>query len=69
MTISSKTEQALTHRPNSYVPGKTLSQLFNLDFQASPDGINHAMHVSSSQTYTGVTRAYGSGYLDIVLGC
>ena len=46
MTCAEKVEQALTHRPNSYVPGRALRHLLgrhesDLD---DPPGWNHAMH-------------------------
>ncbi|OCT51906.1 hypothetical protein CLCR_09102 [Cladophialophora carrionii] len=69
MTLGEKTEQALTHRPNSYVPGKTLARLFNLDFHAQPERINHAMHwgqgmlaagVRGAMSYYGIVGPFGS---------
>jgi hypothetical protein len=46
MTLGEKLEQAITHRPNSYVPGRTLKTLLG---QHPGDGDqsvvwNHAMH-------------------------
>ena len=46
MTLAEKAEQALTGRPNSYVPGHTLERLLGLT--AKPDrqrlGLNWVMH-------------------------
>jgi hypothetical protein len=46
MTVSEKMEQAITGRPNSYVPAHTLERLFGL--AQKPDGerwwLNHTMH-------------------------
>jgi hypothetical protein len=46
MTLAEKVEQALTGRPNSYVPAHTLERLLGLP--AKPDrerlGLNWAMH-------------------------
>lgn len=46
MTLAEKAEQALTGRPNSYVPGRTLLTLLRARpaDQRRPDGWNHAMH-------------------------
>ena len=69
MTLGEKTEQALTHRPNSYVPGKTLARLLNLDFQSRPERINLAMHwgqgmlvagVRGAMSYYGIVGPFGS---------
>ncbi|EXJ71564.1 uncharacterized protein A1O5_05372 [Cladophialophora psammophila CBS 110553] len=57
MTLSAKAEQSLTHRPNSYVPGKTLARLFNLDFHAHPDRVNHATHWGQGMLAAGVRGA------------
>lgn len=69
MTIGEKGEQALTHRPNSYVPGKTLARLFNLNFDAQPDKINLTMHwgqgmlaagIRGAMSYYGIVGPFGS---------
>jgi hypothetical protein len=46
MTAGEKAEQALTHRPNSYVPGRTLLTLFGRHpgDRDRPFGWNQAMH-------------------------
>jgi hypothetical protein len=46
MTVAEKLEQAITHRPDSYVPGRTLSTLFGRDVadDVQPVLWNHAMH-------------------------
>lgn len=46
MTAGEKVEQALTGRPNSYVPGRTLLTLLGRQppDDARPLGWNHAMH-------------------------
>lgn len=46
MTAGEKLEQALTHRPNSYVPARTLLGLLGRDpgDNAQPPVWNHAMH-------------------------
>ncbi|KAK1752272.1 hypothetical protein QBC47DRAFT_350400 [Echria macrotheca] len=52
MTVSEKIEQAFTHRPNSYVPARTLERL--LSVRASSDaelfGLNMAMHYGQGAT-------------------
>jgi hypothetical protein len=69
MTLGEKAEQTITHRPSSYVPGKTLARLFNLNFQKSPDTINLAMHwgqgilaagVRGLMSYYGIVGPFGS---------
>lgn len=46
MTLGEKLEQALTHRPNSYVPARALLSLLGQrpSDEATPFGWNHAMH-------------------------
>jgi hypothetical protein len=46
MTAAEKLEQALTHRPDSYVPGRTLMTLFRgrPTEDVRPPLWNHAMH-------------------------
>jgi len=46
MTLSEKTEQSITNRPNSYVPGKTLARLLNVGWGTDSQiwGLNMAMH-------------------------
>jgi hypothetical protein len=48
MAGTSKVEQVVTHRPNSYVPAHTLAQLLGLpDPDADRRGRNMAMHYGS----------------------
>jgi hypothetical protein len=46
MTAGELVEQRLTHRPDSYVPGRTLSALLGrrLPDRAQPPALNFAMH-------------------------
>ncbi|MBW3648897.1 MAG: hypothetical protein KY440_14215 [Actinobacteria bacterium] len=47
MTVGEKIEQAVTHRPNSYVPGRSLGTLLTgqqPDDTDRPLLLNHAMH-------------------------
>jgi hypothetical protein len=46
MTAGEKIEQAITHRPNSYVPARTLLTMLGQspDDSDQPVGWNHAMH-------------------------
>lgn len=46
MTMAEKLEQAVTHRPNSYIPARTLLTLRgrHLGDNATPTAWNHAMH-------------------------
>jgi hypothetical protein len=46
MTAGEKLEQALTHRPSSYVPGRALRTLLGRPTRddVTPVGWNHAMH-------------------------
>jgi len=46
MTLGEKLEQAITHRPNSYVPGRTLKTLLGQHPGDSDQPVvwNHAMH-------------------------
>lgn len=47
MTVAEKLEQSVTHRPNSYVPGRALRTLLTgqrPDDRAQPLLWNHAMH-------------------------
>lgn len=69
MTIAEKVEQAVTNRPNSYVPGKTLAALLGLNFHSAPDKINWAMHwgqgavaaaVRGAMSYYGIVGPFGS---------
>ena len=69
MTITEKVEQSITHRPSSYVPGKTLARLLKLDFHSSPDVINHTMHwgqgilaagIRGAMSYYGIVGPFGS---------
>ncbi|KAK5120533.1 hypothetical protein LTR85_006189 [Meristemomyces frigidus] len=74
MTILEKTEQAITKRPNSLVPGKTLATLLGISpasqqFQANANTWNHAMHwgqgalaatVRGMMSYYGIVGPFGS---------
>jgi hypothetical protein len=46
MTAAEKLEQAITHRPNSYVPAHTLERLLRLPHNSDSQrrGLNWAMH-------------------------
>src|SRR4051794_22643170 len=46
MTLAEKLEQALTHRPNSFVPGHTLEQMLGLPRRPDEErqGMSWAMH-------------------------
>jgi hypothetical protein len=46
MTLAEKVEQAVTGRPNSYVPAHTLERLLGLERRPDRDrlGLNWAMH-------------------------
>jgi hypothetical protein len=46
MTAAEKLEQLVTHRPNSYVPGRTLAAMTGRNPQAHAHSMvwNHAMH-------------------------
>ena len=61
MTLGAKAEQALTHRPNSFVPAHTLERLLGLPFK--PDvqrrGSNLAMHWGQGIALGGTTRHHG----------
>jgi hypothetical protein len=50
MTAGELLEQRLTHRPDSYVPGRTLSTLLGrpLPDSAQPAGINRVMHYGTA---------------------
>ena len=52
MTAGEKAEQALTHRPNSYVPGRTLMTLLGAHpgDRVRPFWWNHAMHYATGAT-------------------
>ena len=52
MTTAEKVEQALTHRPDSYVPGRTLLTLLGRHpgDDERPLGWNHAMHWGTGAT-------------------
>jgi hypothetical protein len=49
MAAGEKLEQAVTHRPNSYVPGRTLMTLFggHPDDRVQPTGWTQAMHYAT----------------------
>jgi hypothetical protein len=46
MTVGEKIEQAFTHRPNSYVPARTLERLISVRAASDREllGLNMAMH-------------------------
>ena len=69
MTIAEKTEQSISHRPNSYVPGKTLARLLKFDFYSSPHTYNWTMHwgqgilaagIRGAMSYYGIVGPFGS---------
>jgi hypothetical protein len=69
MTIAEKGEQSISHRPNSYVPGRTLARLLKFDFQSSPDNLNYTMHwgqgilvagIRGAMSYYGIVGPFGS---------
>jgi len=72
MTLSEKTEQTLTSRPNSDVPGKTLARLLGISptyYQSHSTGVNWAMHwgqgiaaagIRGLMSYYGVVGPFGS---------
>ncbi|EMC93080.1 hypothetical protein BAUCODRAFT_37992 [Baudoinia panamericana UAMH 10762] len=65
MTIAEKAEQAITKRPNSHVPGKTLATLLGVSpsyYGQRPETFNHAMHwgqAAAAATLRGVMSYYG----------
>lgn len=64
MTAGEKLEQAVTHRPSSYVPGRALRTLLGRPTgdDVSPAGWNHAMHWGTGAvvgTLAGVWAALG----------
>ncbi|KAJ9496143.1 hypothetical protein LTR99_008250 [Exophiala xenobiotica] len=69
MTLAEKAEQAITHRPNSEVPGKTLARLLNGDFHSAPTTWNWSMHwgqgilaagIRGLMSYSGIVGPFGS---------
>lgn len=72
MTLVEKAEQAITKRPNSFVPGKTLATLLGIsssNYQANALYWNHAMHWGQGvvaagarglMAYYGVIGPFGS---------
>jgi hypothetical protein len=52
MTLTEKVEQAITHRPNSYVPGRALLTLLGRHpgDEEKPTVWNHAMHWGTGAT-------------------
>jgi hypothetical protein len=52
MTVAEKAEQSVTHRPNSYVPGRTLLTMMggHPPNDAKPMLWNHAMHWGTGAT-------------------
>jgi hypothetical protein len=59
MTIAEKIEQALTGRPNSYVPAHTLERTAGLEEKPDSErvGLNHMMHWGQGIAL-GIVRAY-----------
>ncbi len=62
MTAGEKLEQAVTHRPNSYVPARALLTLLGQQPRDTerPLVSNHAMHWGTGVTL-GVLRSLGRG--------
>lgn len=52
MTLAEKAEQAVTHRPNSHVPGRALGTLLGRapSDRDEPVALNHAMHWGTGVT-------------------
>ena len=61
MTLSNKLEQAITLRPNSYVPGHTTGNLLGISRDRHPDILNHVHHWGMG-IMTGPVRAIMSYY-------
>lgn len=61
MVAGEKIEQAITHRPNSYVPARTLLTLLGHQpgEDARPVAWNHLMHYSTAATLGGIARDVG----------
>jgi hypothetical protein len=62
MTVAEKLEQSLTHRPNSYVPGRALMTLFG---RHPGDGVqplrwNHAMHWGTGAVLGGLRGVWAA---------
>jgi len=72
MTFGEKAEQALTNRPNSDVPGKTLARLLGISptyYNSHSTGVNWAMHwgqgiaaagIRGVMSYYGIVGPFGS---------
>jgi hypothetical protein len=58
MTIGQKIEQVATHRPNSYVPARTLERLLSVKARPNPElwGLNMTMHYGQGAV-AGIIRA------------
>ncbi|ERF77217.1 hypothetical protein EPUS_05786 [Endocarpon pusillum Z07020] len=61
MTLSNKLEQAVTYRPNSYVPGHTTGALLNIPRDRHPDVLNQVHHYGMG-IVTGPIRALMAYY-------
>ena len=61
MTAAEKLEQAITHRPNSYVPAHTLERLLRLPHNSDSQrrGLNWAMHWGQGILLGSDTGAHG----------
>ena len=59
MVAGEKIEQAITHRPNSYVPARALLTLLghHPGEDARPVVWNHLMHYSTAATLGGIARS------------
>lgn len=73
MTVGEKLEQAITHRPNSYVPARALLALLGhrVSDEAKPLVPNHLMHYGTAATLgarrgvwaiTGIRGAYANAW-------
>lgn len=69
MSLGQKFEQAITNRPSSYVPGKTLARLLGVSFHDQPDTLNQAMHwgqgmlaaaIRGAMSFYGICGPFGS---------
>ncbi len=62
MTVAEKAEQAVTRRPNSYVPGRTLLTLLGRhpDDSERPLVANHAMHWSTGAVLGALRGAWAA---------
>jgi len=66
MVGTSKIEQFFTHRPNSYVPGRTMATHLGLSsfYAKHPDIMNHVHHMGMAM-FAGVIRA-GMSYVGVI---